>query len=265
MSIWFAFGTLTGYGADFHVRTAAGRLLCIGLYILSIILVATYTANLASNLTLSRSANIISGIDDLKSGKIPYSRIGIVVSSSYEAYYLREISAGSRNYYPLKSIEEAYRLLLDNTIDASILDSGIVEYATNALYCNLTFAGADFEPSAYGIVMPKRWLYAQAIDVAVLSLRESGALNDLQRKWFSVNTCGGSSDTNTADSIAIESVAGLFLTFLVISILALILFVWLKRHMIIKYLQALKSRKNSSSEQANADENRPDSNNHELT
>ena len=31
-----------GYGVDFHVRTAAGRLLVVGIYFLSVILIATY-------------------------------------------------------------------------------------------------------------------------------------------------------------------------------------------------------------------------------
>ena len=46
------------------MRTATGRLLTTGLYVLSIILVlvATYTANVASHLTLLKSHNIISGI-----------------------------------------------------------------------------------------------------------------------------------------------------------------------------------------------------------
>ncbi|CAF4546553.1 unnamed protein product, partial [Didymodactylos carnosus] len=48
MNVWYSIGTIMGYGADFQVATSAGRLFTVGLYILSLILVATYTANLAS-------------------------------------------------------------------------------------------------------------------------------------------------------------------------------------------------------------------------
>ncbi|CAF4044776.1 unnamed protein product, partial [Didymodactylos carnosus] len=82
MSVWFSVGTILGYGADFHVATAAGRLFTVGLYMLSLILVATYTANLASDLTISKSQSVISGIDDIRKGKIPFGRIGIVVGSA---------------------------------------------------------------------------------------------------------------------------------------------------------------------------------------
>ncbi len=52
MSMWYSFGNLVGYGVDFHAQTAAGRIITAGLYVLSLILVATYTANLASDLTI---------------------------------------------------------------------------------------------------------------------------------------------------------------------------------------------------------------------
>ena len=262
LSVWYTFGTMTGYGADFHVQTAGGRLLCMGLYILSIILVATYTANLASDLTLSRSQNIISGIDDIKNGKIPYSRIGILVGSAHEAYFLREVSRGSRTFYPLKALDEIYRFLLDDKIDVAIMDGGVLEYATNTKYCNLSLIGAAFDSSIYGIVMPKQWLYAQELDIHILALRESGSLDDLTRKWFSAKTCVDSSAANTSTSIKIEAVAGLFLTFAVISILAVILFLWLKRLAIKHYLKSIGNRKNLPPQQTNMGDHDPNSNNH---
>jgi ABC-type amino acid transport substrate-binding protein len=249
MSVWYCFGNMTGYGADFVVKTAAGRLLTVGLYILSIILVATYTANLASDLTLQKSTDIISGIDDIKNGKLSYSRIGIIVGSSIEAYYLQEISGGSRNFYPLQSASEIYSQLLDNNIDASIMDIGSLEYATSTLYCNLTLVGLDFEPSAFGIVMPKQWLYAQALDVNILSLRESGVLNNLRTKWFAGKTCSDSSVADTSTSVSIEAIGGLFLTFVIISILSLFLFLWLHRFIIKNYLWALLFKNDSSFQQ----------------
>ncbi|CAF1411350.1 unnamed protein product [Adineta steineri] len=80
MGMWFSIGVIVEYGVDFHVRTAAGRLLTMSLYILSIVFVATYTANFTS--------------------------------------YLREISSGVKNYYPLNSRDEQYQSLSNGLIDA---------------------------------------------------------------------------------------------------------------------------------------------------
>ncbi|CAF4029539.1 unnamed protein product [Rotaria sp. Silwood2] len=229
ISFWYAFGNLIGYAAGpFHAKTPAGRLLTAGLYILCLVLTASYTANLASDLTLSKSKNFISGIDDIKNGKIPFNRIGIRVGTAMEEYYLREISGGNRNYYPFKSLQEIYDSLLNNIIDASLLDAGAAEYITNNIYCNLALIGEDFDKGAFGIITPKQWLYGQDLDVNILSLRETGNLDNLRRKWFQVKKCSDSSSTSTA--IEIESLVGLFLIFGIICILSLLLFAWKKRN-----------------------------------
>ncbi|CAF1331286.1 unnamed protein product [Rotaria sordida] len=224
MSMWYSIGTIMGYGADFHVQTAAERLLTIGLYLLSLVLVATYTANLASDLTISKSKDSISGIDDIKNGKISFSRIGILIEASVEDYYLREVSEGVRNYYPLKTQNELFNSLLNNLVDASILDTSAIEYYTNNIYCNLTFVEKDFAPSSYGIAYPKQWLYGEDLDVIILSLRESGVLDDLKEKWFDKNVCQHSSSSYVSTSIKLEEMSGLFVTFGLISILSLVLF-----------------------------------------
>ncbi|CAF3826981.1 unnamed protein product [Rotaria sp. Silwood1] len=227
MSVWYTFGNLVGYGAgSLHPKTPAGRLLTAGLYILCLVLVASYTANLASDLTVSRSKDLISGIDDIKSGKIPFHRIGIRVGTAMEEYYLREISGGNRNYYPFQSLEEVYDGLLNNKIDASFHDAGAAEYITNNIYCNLTLIGEGFEKGVFGIITPKKWLYGQDLDVNILSLRETGNLHNLRRKWFQLKKCSGSTSTSTA--IEIESLIGLFSIFGIICVLSLLLFAWKK-------------------------------------
>ncbi|CAF3914970.1 unnamed protein product [Rotaria sp. Silwood1] len=143
-----------------------------------------------------------------------------------EEYYLREISGGNRNYYPFQSLEEVYDGLLNNKIDASFHDAGAAEYITNNIYCNLTLIGEGFEKGVFGIITPKKWLYGQDLDVNILSLRETGNLHNLRRKWFQLKKCSGSTSTSTA--IEIESLIGLFSIFGIICVLSLLLFAWKK-------------------------------------
>ncbi|CAF5068043.1 unnamed protein product, partial [Rotaria sp. Silwood1] len=160
------------------------RLLTAGLYLLCLVLVASYTANLTSDLTVAKSKNVISGIDDIKSGKIPFNRIGILIGTANEEFYLREISSSSRNFYPLKSRKEMYDSLVNNLIDVTFNDAGVAEYMTNNIYCNATLLGEDFNKGIFGIITPKQWLYGQDLDVHILSLKESGDLDNLRRTWF---------------------------------------------------------------------------------
>ena len=250
--MWYTIGTVLGYGADFTLRTSAGRVLTVGLYILSLISIASYTAKLASDLTIARANGVISGIDDIKNGKLASSRIGIMINTSVEEYYLREISSNSQNYYQLKVIDELYDKLLNNIIDAAIMDSHVLEYFTNNVYCNLTLVGREFNKHTFGIVFQKNWIYQQSFDVNILSLRESGVLENLKRKWFEKYNCSHSSTNFNA--MTIESMAGLFLTFGVISFLSLLLFIWMKRFIIkdslLKRIHQKKSRKTVRPEQS---------------
>ena len=227
LSMWYAIGIILGYGADFQVTTAPGRVLTLGLYILCLISVAAYTANLASDLTISNTRYLIDDINDLRNGKIPSNRIGILVDTAIEDFYLREISNGVRNFHSLTSKEQIYESLLSNTIDASIMDGGLLEYITGSVYCNLTLVGADFDRSSFGIAYQKGWQYAVQFDATLLSLRESRALDDLKTRWFQTSNCAGLSVETSA--LRIESMTGLFVTFLLIIILAMGLFLWTKR------------------------------------
>jgi hypothetical protein len=233
MSVWYSIGTLFGYGVEFSAETAAGRLLTLGLYILCMILVATYTANLASDLTLLKSNEILSGIDDLKNGRIPFNRLGIVINSAYEDYFLREISLGSRNLYPLPPLDSIYPNLLENKIDASIMDTGLLEYAINKFYCNLTLVGGTFHPTSSTIITPKGWLYAQTLDITILSLKESGFLQGLIKKWFKAQKCPDSS-LGGSTAVSVTSIGGLMSTFLIVTLLSVLLFMWTQRSMIKK-------------------------------
>lgn len=236
ISIYYSFGNIVGYGAGFDLKTSAGRLITVALYTLSIVIVATYTANLASDLTVMKSQDIISGIDDIKNGKVPLSRIGIVLNSSIDAYYLREISNGLQNYYPLIEANEIYPKLIHNVIDAAIMDAGVLEYVTTNIFCNLTLIGAGVDESAFGIVMPKNWLYAGNFDFTVLLLRESGVLNTLRKKWFDGTVCSDSDSSNDSTATTIDSLSGLFLIFGILLILSFFLHIWETRHEISNYI-----------------------------
>ncbi|CAF3993101.1 unnamed protein product, partial [Rotaria sordida] len=200
MSIWYCFGNMFGYGIEFNTRTAGGRLLTAGLYILSLILVASYTANLASDLTIARSQFVISGINDVKNGKVPINRVGILADSAIENYIKAVMPAGNE---------------------------GLVENALNTIYCNLTEVGVSFAESSYAIVTPKEWLYTPDLDVSILSLRESGKIDDLKQKWLQARTCPDSTLTST--SLDIKALSGLFAIFVVITALSLLLFLWTER------------------------------------
>jgi ionotropic glutamate receptor len=215
------------------LTTNASRLTVLGLYGLFIILGATYTANLSSFLTLNRVQPAISGIDDIKNGRLPFSRIGIVTNSAASDYYMQNISS---MYHPLFTAEEIYSRLLDYTIDASIWDSYILEYAVSNYYCaNLSVVGVGFLKSSYGIVLPKDWPYKKDLDVHIMAMRESERLESLENRWLGHGTCSSSSSSSgkidqangsNNEKFPLDVMGGLFLTFLILTGIAFILHLW---------------------------------------
>ncbi|CAF1330881.1 unnamed protein product [Rotaria sordida] len=230
---------------DVRLTTHSSRLTILGLYALGIILVATYTANLSSFLTLNRAQPSISGIDDIKNGRLPFSRIGIITNSAVSDYYIRNISS---IYHHLSTVEDMYSKLLDRTIDASIWDSSVIEYAVNNYFCDeLTVTGVGFVKSLFGIVLPKDWLYKRDLDVHILAMRESERLESLENIWLKYRTCSSSSsssnpnhtDDSKSETFSLDALGGLFLTFLIITAIAFGLHIWHCRVVIItKFYQS---------------------------
>jgi hypothetical protein len=124
------------------------------------------------------------------------------------------------------------------------MDTSVSKYITANVYCNLTIIGTDFDPNAFGIVFQKNWQYEQIVDINVLALRESGDLDELQSKWFKATYCSQLSDSTSSQAMTIESLAGLFITFAGISMIAILLFLWRKRFIIKCSLLKLLHRNN---------------------
>jgi ABC-type amino acid transport substrate-binding protein len=240
MSLWYSIGNIMGYGVDFHVTTISGRILTVALYILSLVLVASYTANLASNLTTFKAEYIIKSIDEMKQGKLPHNRIGVRMNSVVDDFFVREISGGSRNYHRLHSLQELLKGLLNGDIDVSFMDSGRGEYLTSSVYCNLTLIGPSFDASTFGIVFPKNWLYIDEFDINVLALRESGELDKLRKRWFGIHDCEATAEMPKA--MGLDSMSGLFLTVGIVVFVAILTQAWTKRMTIRNSLQAFQGR-----------------------
>jgi ionotropic glutamate receptor len=221
-------------GSDLRLRTKSSRIIVVGLFTVSIILVATYTANLSSFLTLQRSQPVISGIDDIKNGRLPFHRVGILDDSATVEYYTQNVST---IFYPVKSINDMYTLLLDNRIDAAIENAIGIEYTVDHQYCGrLSVIGVGFAKSSFGIAMAKNWRYKNDLDKTIVSLREEGKLELLEQKWFSERICNSKNHGETwqQDGIPMTVMTGLFVSFLVVSAMAFALHLYHFRAVICK-------------------------------
>ncbi|CAF4842263.1 unnamed protein product, partial [Rotaria sp. Silwood1] len=185
-------------------------MISVALLALSCILMAIYTADLASFLTVRRTNPPISGIDDIKNGRLPFHRVGIVKNTSIIDYYIQNVSDV---YYRLENPQDIYLALIENRIDAALFEGAALQYVIDRNYCGrLSLVGVGFAKSWFGIAMKKDWEYKADFDMNILSVREEGLI---EKKWFLKRSCN--SDVGNMwqyDGIPLSSMSGLFLTFL---------------------------------------------------
>ncbi|CAF2789310.1 unnamed protein product [Rotaria sp. Silwood2] len=225
--------SLMSFDHDIRLTRMSSRIITIGLNALGTVIVAIYTANLSSFLTLRRTQPWISGIDDIKNGRLPYSRIGIPTNSATADYYVQNISS---IYYPLSTSDEIFARLLDNSIDAALWGSSVLEYAIANHFCRqLIVVGVGTLKSPIGIVMRKDWEYKTTLNQNIQSMRDSGFLEQLEEKWFGQQKCLDSSKSlygkdetggkNKNDTFSLDVIGGLFIIFIIVSFIALLLHV----------------------------------------
>ncbi|CAF3578987.1 unnamed protein product [Rotaria sp. Silwood1] len=231
-----------------NVSTRSGRFLTFGLYVLQIVLAAIYTASILSFILIENSNPTISGVDDIRNGKILPNRIGIMVGSQAEEYYLNSISEGKKNYYPLKTINEVYTSLMNGDIDVALWSH------VNNRYCDLMAVGVEFAHGSYQIPVKQGWVYKAALDSNILSLIDTGELDRISEKWFTQPTCS-KTNLSTSNTITIERMGGLFSTFAIISIISILVHFWSTIDRLIRNIIGIVCRKDGMDEGIIADNN----------
>ncbi|XP_065844584.1 glutamate receptor ionotropic, kainate 3-like isoform X3 [Oscarella lobularis] len=165
-SVWFFFTTAMQQGSEGATFLPAKILIGIW-YFFVMILVATYTANLAAFLTFQRIPNGISSIDDLAAQvQVPY---GTVKGSAVESFFA---NSPIDTYHTMGMfMMNTPSAMVDNSSEgirragAGILPTGedyvfiwdapTLQYLTTKRPCSTRVLGRSFNRHGYGIVMPK--------------------------------------------------------------------------------------------------------------
>ena len=175
--IWYTVVTMVtvGYG-DKTVRTIAGRVIAMAWMFASLFLVASFTANITSQLTLNRFYGSIRGSEDLP------GKVIVTVEGSTAAQYL---ASQHLPYIGVQSIDDAYPVLESGRADAIVYDSPVLlYYANGAGLGQVQVVGALFEPQDYGIAFPTGSHDRELINQALLEIKEDGTYATIYSRWF---------------------------------------------------------------------------------
>ncbi|UYV77831.1 GRIN1 [Cordylochernes scorpioides] len=188
-AIWFAWGVLLNSGiGEGTPRSFSARVLGMVWAGFAMIVVASYTANLAAFLVLDRPETSLTGINDARlRNPMENFTYATVKGSAVDMYFRRQVELSNmyrtmegKNY---DHTEDAILAVKSGELNAFIWDSSRLEYEA-AQDCDLSTAGEQFGRSGYGIGLKKHSFYADRVTLELLRMHESGHMELLDNKWI---------------------------------------------------------------------------------
>ncbi|XP_075931735.1 glutamate receptor ionotropic, kainate 5-like [Anarhichas minor] len=237
-SLWFPVGGFMQQGSEIMPRALSTRCVSGVWWAFTLIIISSYTANLAAFLTVQRMVAPIESPDDLADQtNIQYgtihggSTMTFFMNSRYQTYQRMWNYMNSKQPSVfVKSTEEGIARVL-NSKYAFLMESTMNEYY-RSLNCNLTQIGGLLDTKGYGIGMPLGSPYRDEITLGILQLQESNRLEILKRRWWEGGQCLKEED-HRAKGLGMENIGGIFVVLicgLIIAVFVAIMeFLWSTR------------------------------------
>ncbi|XP_072901795.1 glutamate receptor ionotropic, kainate 1 isoform X4 [Hemitrygon akajei] len=215
-SFWFGVGALMQQGSELMPKALSTRIVGGIWWFFTLIIISSYTANLAAFLTVERMDSPIDSADDLaKQTKIEY---GAVRDGSTMTFFKKSKISTYEKMWAFMNSRKQTALLKNNdegiqrvlTTDyALLMESTSIEYVTQR-NCNLTQIGGLIDSKGYGVGTPIGSPYRDKVTIAILQLQEEGKLHMMKEKWWRGNGCP-EEDNKEASALGVENIGGIFI------------------------------------------------------
>nr|XP_023422031.1 glutamate receptor 4 [Cavia porcellus] len=209
-SLWFSLGAFMQQGCDISPRSLSGRIVGGVWWFFTLIIISSYTANLAAFLTVERMVSPIESAEDLaKQTEIAY---GTLDSGSTKEFF-REEHRGELTSSRTKVSITTSLMRLVNAVNLAVLklnEQGLLDKLKNKWWYDKGECGSGGGDSKVSLNVTNS---GTPVNLAVLKLSEAGVLDKLKNKWwYDKGECGpkdsGSKDKTSA--LSLSNVAGVF-------------------------------------------------------
>ncbi|CAC5390408.1 GRIA4 [Mytilus coruscus] len=228
-SMWHVYGYFVEQGGDERPRSLSGRLILSVWWIFTILMLATYTANLAAYLTVSIIESPINSLEELANHNdirpliFSGSNLHTLFKTAKSSVY-RQIWTKMSGMPIVKDIDTTLSYVRTNEY-AFMSDFSLLEYIM--LQDCQTYAMADekFNNAGFGFVLEENSNYLNAFNLAILKMNEAGLIEKWRKQWWSLSDdCTSSDRTGSAQSLGLDSIVGLYYVYFGVVGLAIISF-----------------------------------------
>uniref|UniRef100_A0A8C4T3P5 Glutamate receptor n=1 Tax=Erpetoichthys calabaricus TaxID=27687 RepID=A0A8C4T3P5_ERPCA len=214
-SFWFGVGSLMQQGSELMPKALSTRIIGGIWWFFTLIIISSYTANMAAFLTVERMESPVDSADDLaKQTKIEY---GVVKDGATMTFFKKSKISTFEKMWAFMSSKQNTALVKNNDEGiqrvlradyAFLMESTTIEYITQR-NCNLTQIGGLIDSKGYGIGTPMGSPYRDKITIAILQLQEEGKLHMLKEKWWRGSGCPDDENKETS-ALGIQNIGGIF-------------------------------------------------------
>ncbi|XP_055379344.1 glutamate receptor ionotropic, kainate 2-like [Condylostylus longicornis] len=217
---WLVMGSLMGQGCDILPRTGPLRIVSALWWFFALMMLNSYTANLAAFLTSSRQQSSIESINDLaEQNKISFGTVNGGSTSTFfkesnDSVYRRawnKMVQAKPTVFTADNNEGLERVKKSKGLYAFLMETTGLEYITER-NCEVQSIGGVIGEKHYGLAVPLGSDYRSNLSVAILKLSEKGELFALKKKWWKGHnvTCE-KFETDSNNELGIDNVGGVFL------------------------------------------------------
>ncbi|XP_076046032.1 ionotropic receptor 8a isoform X2 [Oratosquilla oratoria] len=258
-SFWFALTSFTPQGGGEAPKALSGRTLVAAYWLFVVLMLATFTANLAAFLTVERMQTPVSSLEELATqSKINYTILG---STAVEQYFINMAAAEEELYrvwkeltlnstsdqskyrvwdYPIKEqythilqvIEDSKPVLTaseglarveanDKGEFAFIHDASEIRYEVYH-NCKLTEVGEPFAEQPYAIAVQQGSHLQDEISRSILELQKDRYFEGLSAKFWNSSARGICENDDDSEGITLQSLGGVFIATLIGLALAMV-------------------------------------------
>lgn len=176
--LWWSAVTMTtvGYG-DKAPKTLGGRIVALIWMFTAIVVISSFTAGIASIVTVSNISSSVSGLGDLHK---------IRVGSVKEAFSGKDLDSRNISFRSYKSVEQGLRALKEREIVAFVYDAPILRYmrASDPQYSELQVLSNEFSTQLYAVAFPQGSSLRESFNRALLEFTASSDWKEVVEEYL---------------------------------------------------------------------------------